>query len=172
MPKIQEPDQFFAYKLGTVYKAEKQILAMLKKMSGEAKDPELKQKFDHHRQETEQQIKNLEQVFDAIGEKPTTKPAPVVDGMKTQHDDFIEKQKPAPEILNAFLAGAACATEHHEIAEYEGLITMANQMGQEDIVALLQENLEQEQHTLEEAKQAVQRLARQHSTATVSGIRI
>lgn len=32
-------------------------------------------------------------------------------------------------------------------------------MGADDVVALLEENLEQEQHTLEEVKQAAQRLS-------------
>src|SRR5207248_9395069 len=40
-------------------------------------------------------------------------------------------------------------TEHHEIAVYEGLITTAEAMGEEDVVALLQENLEEEEATLQ-----------------------
>lgn len=56
------------------------------------------------------------------------------------------------------LSGAA-ETEHHEIAVYEGLITEAEAMGKQDIVRLLQQNLEQEQHTLEEVKRATQELA-------------
>ena len=164
---IDDPQKLFTYKLGTVYKAEKTILGMLKKMAREANDPELSRRFEHHRQETEGQIQNVERVFNALGQKPQTKPAPVVDGLKAEHDEFIQKQKPAPEILDAFLAGAATAQEHHEIAAYEGLITMAETMGEEDIVALLQENLEQEQHTLKEAQQAVQRLARHQASITV-----
>ena len=58
------------------------------------------------------------------------------------------------------LAGAA-ETEHHEIAVYEGLITEAQAMGKQDIVQLLQQNLEQERHTLEEVKQASQQLAQE-----------
>jgi ferritin-like metal-binding protein YciE len=50
-------------------------------------------------------------------------------------------------------------TEHHEIAAYEGLITGAEAMGKPDIVRLLEQNLEQERHTLEEIKQATQQPA-------------
>jgi ferritin-like metal-binding protein YciE len=50
-------------------------------------------------------------------------------------------------------------TEHHEIAVYEGLITTAEAMGEEDVVALLQENLEQEEATLQKAKQMSRQLA-------------
>jgi ferritin-like metal-binding protein YciE len=58
------------------------------------------------------------------------------------------------------LSGAA-ETEHHEIAVYEGLITHARAMGQDEVVRLLQENLEQEQHTLEEVKQHTEQVARE-----------
>jgi ferritin-like metal-binding protein YciE len=56
------------------------------------------------------------------------------------------------------ITSGAAETEHHEIAVYEGLITQAQAMGKEDIVQLLQQNLEQEQHTLEEVKQAMKQL--------------
>jgi ferritin-like metal-binding protein YciE len=50
---------------------------------------------------------------------------------------------------------AGCAeTEHHEIAVYENLIVHADALNHEDIVALLRENLEQEQHTLGEVLKA------------------
>jgi ferritin-like metal-binding protein YciE len=39
-------------------------------------------------------------------------------------------------------------------------------MGAEDVVSLLEENLEQEQHTLEEVKQASERLAQQLAAET------
>ena len=41
----------------------------------------------------------------------------------------------------------------------EGLITKAEAMGADDVVALLKENLEQEQHTFEEVEQAAPRLS-------------
>ena len=50
-------------------------------------------------------------------------------------------------------------TEHHEIAVYEGLIINAWAMGRDDVVRLLEQNLEQEQHTLDEVKQSLERVA-------------
>ena len=41
------------------------------------------------------------------------------------------------------IAGAAERVEHYEIASYRGLITAASLMGQQDIVSLLQQNLQQ-----------------------------
>ena len=41
------------------------------------------------------------------------------------------------------ILGGVIETEHHEIAVYDGLIIKAEQMGDDDIFALLHENLEQ-----------------------------
>jgi ferritin-like metal-binding protein YciE len=49
---------------------------------------------------------------------------------------------------------------------YTGLITKAEAMGEEDIVALLEENLEQEEHTLKEVEKAAQEKAADLAEAT------
>ena len=64
----------------------------------------------------------------------------------------------------AVLLGAAAKTEHVEIAMYEGLITKAQAMGADDIVGLLEENLEQEKHTLEEVRTASQQVSKELAT--------
>ena len=70
------------------------------------------------------------------------------------------------QLVDAVIVGAATKNEHVEIAMYEGLITKAEAMGEQDIVALLQENLEQEQHTLEEVTRVSQQLAQQAAQQT------
>jgi ferritin-like metal-binding protein YciE len=69
-------------------------------------------------------------------------------------------------LIDAALLGGAAETEHHEIAVYDGLITHAEQLGHEDVVALLQENLDQEQHTLKEVEKASKKQAKQLAEAT------
>ena len=56
-------------------------------------------------------------------------------------------------------------TEHHEIAVYEGLIANAGAMGQQDVVAFLQENLENEESTLQKAMQMGDKLAQRAAQA-------
>ncbi len=160
MPEITSPRQLFTYKLSTVLASEREILKTLKQLRKEANDPELAQLFEHHAQETEQHVANVEQAFEALGEQPQEPKPRVVERLVLEHDDF-KKQSPSPEVLDAFLIGAATATEHHEIAAYQTLITMASTMGQEDVVTLLEENLEQEQHTLQEVERTATRFAQQ-----------
>ncbi len=163
MPQIANPQEFFAFKLGMALKTEQTVLQILKQSEQQAQDPELKQQFSHHREETEQQIQNLEQAFDALGESSTAHQSPTADALRQEAEQLLEKV--SPELSDAVLLGGAAHVEHHEISMYEGLITMAEAMDEQDVVGLLQENLEQEQHTLDEVKKATEKLAKQVAQA-------
>jgi ferritin-like metal-binding protein YciE len=163
--EIETPKQLFTFKLGAALTMENTVLDMLGELQEKAQSPELKQQFSHHADETRRQIANLEQAFTAIGEEPDKKPCPAIEGIEKEGQANI-KMTDDSLVDGVILAGAA-ETEHHEIAVYEGLITHAEAMGEQDVVALLQENLEQEQHTLQEVKQATQSLAQQMATSRV-----
>jgi ferritin-like metal-binding protein YciE len=158
VPEINDARKLFVHQVGEALNMERTVLTMLKKNEQAAQEPGLKRLFGHHRDETEGQIRNLEQAFSSLGEKPAGHVCHGMEGMKKEGEDVIEKV--APELLDGALAGGATHVEHYEIATYEGLITQADAMGEEEIVALLQENLEQEQHTLAEVEQSAQRLAK------------
>jgi ferritin-like metal-binding protein YciE len=86
---------------------------------------------------------------------------PGIDGIKQEHDEFVEKESPSAEVLDQFLTGAGARTEHYEIAAYEGLVTAAEAMGESDVASLLSENLAEEKKALETIKKISKRLARQ-----------
>ena len=62
--------QLFVHELSDAMSAEHQILKMLPELRKEALNPELAQALKEHEQETKEQIKNLEEVFKQLGEKP------------------------------------------------------------------------------------------------------
>jgi ferritin-like metal-binding protein YciE len=165
MAAINDGRKLFVHKLGEALNMERTVLTMLKNNEQAATDPEVKRLFSHHRDETEGQIRNLEQVFTSIGEKAAGHTCYGMEGMKKEGQDVIEKV--APELLDGALAEGATHVEHYEIATYNGLITHAETMGQQDVVALLQENLEQEQHTLQEVERSAQRLAQRVASRAV-----
>jgi ferritin-like metal-binding protein YciE len=142
---------------------ERTALTILKENERVAAGPELKRLFSHHRQETEGQIANLEQAFSALGEEPAGHLCYGMDGMKKEAREVVEKV--APEFLDGALASGATHVEHYEIATYEALRATAEAMGQDDVAALLTENLEQEQHTLRELEPTAQRLAQRAGQA-------
>jgi ferritin-like metal-binding protein YciE len=132
---------------------------MLGDLEEKSQREELKEQFRHHAEETRQQIRNLEQAFDALGEEPDENPCPAIEGIEKEGKANIKKADDS--VVDAVILSGAAETEHHEIAVYEGLITEAAAMGKQDIVQLLTQNLEQEEHTLEEVKQATHDLAQQ-----------
>jgi ferritin-like metal-binding protein YciE len=161
--RLNTPQELFHYKLGAALKMEHNVLDMLGKLEEEAQRQPLKEQFRHHADETRQQIENIEKAFEALGEKPDDSPCPAIEGLDKEGKANIRKADES--VVDAVILSGAAATEHHEIAVYEGLITHAQAMGQEDIVRLLEENLEQERHTLEEVKQHTERLARETAGA-------
>ena len=166
MATIETPRELFVHKLGAALTMEETILGMLEELVDEANDPQLKQNLRHHHKETQQQVRNLERAFEALGEEIEAQPCPVIDGLKKEGEQNL---KNVEEHLNdAVILSGVVETEAHEIAVYDGLITTAEAMGEEDIVALFQENLEQEQATLKKARDGTRKLARKQ----VAGSRI
>ena len=157
--KMREPRELFLHELGDVLYAERTLVKTLPKLQEEASDEELALRFEEHLDETRQHVKNVEQAFEKLGEKPTAQKCPGIDGIKQGHDDFVTKESPSQDVLDSFLTGAGARTELYEIAAYEGLVTMAEAMGEMEVVELLTENLEQEKTALEKLKGIGKRLA-------------
>lgn len=157
--KMSEPRDLFLHELGDVLYAERTLVKTLPKLQEEASDEELSLGFEGHLDETRQHVKNVEQAFEKLGEKPTAQKCPGIEGIKQEHDDFVTKESPSQDVLDSFLTGAGARTEHYEIAAYEGLVTMAEAMGEMDVVELLTENLEQEKTALEKLNGIGKRLA-------------
>jgi len=150
--KIESPKELFVHSLGAALTMENTVEGMLGELIQEANDAELKQQLRHHREETQAQIRNLRQAFQSLGMEPDERPCPAIEGIKKEGQANLNTA--ADQLKDAVILAGAAETEHHEIAVYENLIVHANAMGHEDIVALLQENLEQEQHTLGEVLKA------------------
>ena len=150
--KLKNSREAFGHKLGSAYTMEQDVLEMLGDLEQEAQRDELKQQFRHHAEETRQQIDNIEQAFRALGEEPDDSPCPVSKALDKEAKANIKMADDS--VVDTVILSGAAETEHHEIAVYESLIAQAEQLGQPDVVTLLQQNLEMEQHTLEEVKKA------------------
>jgi ferritin-like metal-binding protein YciE len=159
LDKVDTPTELFTHKLGAALTMEEKVLDMLGENEEHAQHDELKALFRHHADETRQQIRNIEQAFAALGEEPDKKMCPAIDGLKLEAKANM-KLTDEP-LMDDVILGGAAETEHHEIAVYEELITYAEAMGRQDVVGLLRQNLQQEQHTLEEVQRAAQAIARE-----------
>jgi ferritin-like metal-binding protein YciE len=159
--KVTDPHDLLVHKLKLLLTTEREIEQMLPKLEREAHDEELKQGFRRHLEETRRHVQNVEQAFKVLGEKPQATTAPAIKGLKTQHEGFASAAADdvLPDVLDAVSAGSAAATEHHEIAEYEGAITLAEGLGLSGVSEVLQENLRDDQQMLSGVKEVTQRLS-------------
>jgi len=163
MTKMSDPHELFVHELGDLLYAEKVLVKALPKLAEEATDAELRQGFEAHLAETRQHVANLEQVFEKIGQKAKAEKCPGIDGIKTEHDEFMKEEKPSPQVRDLFLTGAGARAEHYEIAAYTGLISMAESMGETEAVPLLQQNLKQEQAALAKLETTAKRMLSAHA---------
>lgn len=146
MASTKTLDDLFLDTLKDIYFAEKQILKALPKMARAAQSEESKAGFLQHRDETQDQIERLEQVFELLGKAARGKTCEAIQGIIAEGEEIMEEFKGSP-ALDAGLISSAQAVEHYEIARYGTLIEWANQLGLADAIPLLQANLAEEEAT-------------------------
>ena len=136
----------FYDQLKDIYFAERQILKGLPKMAKAAKSEELKTAFLHHRDETEGHVERLQQIFEIIGKRAQSKTCEAIKGILEEGDEIIDEYAGSPALDAGLLAGGQ-AVEHYEMARYGTLKTWAGQLGMKDVVALLDQTLQEEKKT-------------------------
>jgi ferritin-like metal-binding protein YciE len=159
MATVETPTELFVHKLGAALTMEETILGMLENLQEEASDPKLQKDLQQHHMETRQQIQNLRRVFEALGKEPEKQSCPAIEGLEKEGKQLIKEVDDT--LVDSVILGGVIETEHHEIAVYDGLIIKAEQMEDDDIVALLHENLEQEEAALEKAVKAAEQSSKQ-----------
>ena len=158
MPQLTTPEELFVHELQDMYYAEQTLTKVLPKLASESTDRELSKAFTSHLAETREQIENLEQVFQNIGKPAKGERCPGIEGIKEEHESFMQENSPTPAMLDVHLTGAAARAEHYEIAAYTGLIEKARALGERDSVKLLQENLRQEKEAAKKVESISKRM--------------
>lgn len=144
---VESKEDLFAHALKDTYDTEHKLRGALKKLATLSKgEPKLQKLFTNHLQETENHIERLNSVFESIGKRPSRVPCAGINGLLKEHSDFIKEQKPKGEVLKAFNIEAALKTEHYEMVSYQGLITLAAELGNREAQSLLSENLAEEEN--------------------------
>ncbi|WP_046865737.1 ferritin-like domain-containing protein [Microvirga massiliensis] len=139
-------DDLFLHTLKDIYYAERKILRNLPKMAKAAESQELKQAFEKHREETQGQIERLEQVFELLGKRAQGVTCEAINGILEEGESVMEDFGES-EALDAGILAAAQAVEHYEIVRYGTLKTWAQELGMNDAVKLLDQNLQEEKKT-------------------------
>lgn len=146
MPKLSSLDDLLVHELQDIYDAENQILKALPKLTRAATYPELKQAFEHHRQQTEGQVLRLERVFKLLGVPAKGRKCEGMAGLLEEGKKMMEEDAEAA-VMDAGLIAAAQKVEHYEIASYGCVCTYAEMLGYDQVHDLLGQTLDEEETT-------------------------
>jgi ferritin-like metal-binding protein YciE len=138
--------KIFVEELKDIYWAEKHLLKALPKMAKASSTEELQQAFEEHLEQTNQQVERLEQVFEICGVKAQAKKCEAMEGLVEEGQEVIDEHEEGV-VRDTALIIAGQKVEHYEMAAYGSLRTLAQVMGMDDAVELLQTTLDEEGET-------------------------
>ncbi len=155
---MQTARELFVHGLTDMLDAEQKLVEALGKQAEESSRPDLQKAFQSHQQQTQKQVERLQQCFDLLDEDAEETECKGIAGMIAEHDSFKEDEDPSEDLMDIFNAGAAAKVESYEIASYEGLINLAQQLEQAKIERLLNQTLKEEQATLKKMQGFLKKL--------------
>ncbi|HKC20630.1 MAG TPA: DUF892 family protein, partial [Candidatus Dormibacteraeota bacterium] len=112
---ITSPREKFTHELADIYDAEHQFLEAMGKMREKATAEKLQTMLEEHMQQTEEQIRNLEQVFAEAHEQPQRQECMGAKGLVGEASKMMEEAG-NDEIRDAIIAAGAAKAEHYEMA--------------------------------------------------------
>jgi len=143
--EMESLKELYVDELKDLYSAEKQLVKALPKMAKNATNPELKQAFTQHLEETEGHVERLEQIFEMLGERPGGKKCKGMEGLIEEAKELLEEDA-TEEVLDAGMISKAQHVEHYEMAGYGTVRTWAQQLGLDEQADLIQQTLDEEGH--------------------------
>jgi ferritin-like metal-binding protein YciE len=150
--------EVFLDELADIYNAEQQILKALPKMAKAAQSEELREAFEEHLTETEQQVQRLEEAMATLDDSMKRKKCKGMEGLIAEGEEMMKEWKGEPAI-DAVLIASAQKIEHYEIASYGTICAWAKQMGHNEALELLLETLEEEKAADEKLTQIAESIA-------------
>lgn len=124
---------------------ERQIVKGLETMIEHAQDPQLKQAFQSHKQETEVQAQRLETILQQATGSTDDKKDPITLALIGSGANIIRESSEGP-VRDAGLLATAQKIEHYEMASYGSARNWASTLGLTEHVSLLQKSLDEEKH--------------------------
>ncbi len=134
----------FVDELRDLYSAENQLVKALPKMAKGSTSEDLKELFTSHLEQTKGQVERLKQIFEQLEEKPTGEHCKGMEGLVAEGKEQLDKDDEGA-LKDVAIIGAALRVEHYEIAGYTAAIAIARHLGEDEIVALLTETLNEEE---------------------------
>lgn len=129
--------------LRDLYDAEKQLTKALPKLAKAASSEDLAEALRSHLEETQGQVTRLESVFQALGLPAKSKPCKAMRGLIEEGSEVVQEHDKG-EVRDLGIIAAAQRVEHYEISAYGTAKAMAQQLGNDEAVQLIEETEEEE----------------------------
>jgi len=140
----------FEDELKDIYWAEKALTKAIPKMIKNATAEELVSALNDHLEVTKGHVDRLEESFNILGKPARAKKCEAMAGLVKEAEEIMEDTEEGV-VRDAGIISAAQKVEHYEIASYGTLCAFAKTLGEDEVISLLQQ-------TLEEEKEADQKL--------------
>src|SRR3954467_9402194 len=144
--KLESLENLFVHELKDLLSAEKQLVKALPKMAKGASSDALRAAIEEHLVQTKGQVERLEKVFSLIDKAPRAEHCKAMEGLIEEGGDLLEEEG-EDAVKDAALIGAAQKVEHYEISGYGTARALAELLGLDKAVKLLQETLDEEKET-------------------------
>jgi ferritin-like metal-binding protein YciE len=163
--RIQTMQDLFLEQIEDLYDAENRLVKALPKMAEAATTPELQNAFEEHLQQTEGQVRRLEQVFGELGKSPKKETCEAMKGLIEEGEEIIKNIEQSP-LRDAGLIAAANRVEHYEMAGYGSARSFAQVLGLNRSVQLLEQTLEEERSADEKLTKLATQLVNKQATGS------
>jgi ferritin-like metal-binding protein YciE len=143
MKKEAKFEDIFQQQLEDLYDAENQLVDALPKLIAESSSESLAGALQLHLDETKEQVTRLEAIFDRMGEEARARKCEGMQGLLSETETSVAELKKSP-VLDLVIIASARRVEHYEMAAYSTACSLAEMLGQEEVLSLLEETLAEE----------------------------
>jgi ferritin-like metal-binding protein YciE len=142
---IENFKQLYITQLRFMYSSEKQIVEGLEKMIDAASDPQLKDAFQSHLQETKVHVQRVQSILGNLTGDADDKKCPVTAALIAAGENVVKETEAGP-VRDAGLIASAQKIEHFEMASYGSVRNWAQRLGYNDQAQTLNQTLQEEGH--------------------------
>ena len=142
MSKLATLEVLLVQEIKDLYSAETQLVKALPKMAKAAADASLKEAIKNHLEETKVHVERLEKIAGLLDITPRGKSCKAMKGLVEEGAEVIEEDgDPA---VKDFALIVAQKVEHYEISGYGSARAIAEILGHDEVLELLQATIEEE----------------------------
>lgn len=164
---IKSFEELFVHELSDIYSAEKQLIRALPKLARASSEPQLKQAFESHLEETNGQVERIDRIVEQLDIRLKRVKCVAMEGLVEEGKEIIDSIEQGT-LRDAALIAGAQKVEHYEIAAYGSLAALAKELGYDQALPLILDTLKEEKI----ADEKLTKLAEQRVNKHAAGRRV